>query len=301
MNVFVIIVTYNAMRWIERCLQSLRLSTVPVNVLVVDNLSSDGTVSYIKNHFPEVTVFEQKVNLGFGQGNNIGIRYALQQSADYMLLLNQDAWIDPDMLERLLPYDDGKILLSPVHLNGTHTALDHNFRQNAVERSGYRSMLESDPLLKHATGCYPAKEICAACWLLSRSLVERIGGFNPLFFHYNEDNNYQHRLFYHGYSIAWVGSAYVCHDREYREHIPVKYHRVRQELLLRSSDINVSRIKCFFHQCRYGLGVIHQAFIDREPVAIWYLLRAFMELAFCTHGKVSASRRQEKILQSNWL
>ena len=205
------------------------------------------------------------------------------------------------MLSVLLPYDDGKTLLSPVHLNGGHTAIDHNFLKNAVIRSGYSKLLDSDALLAHASGLHPAQEICAACWLISKSILENIGGFNPLFFHYNEDNNYQHRLFYHGYRIAWVGGTYVCHDREFRDDTIIKYYRVRQDLVLRSSDINHSRLMGFLLQIRYGMGTLHESFTRRDFTGFRYFLKAAWDLATHDFGAVARSRKAEKQLQANWL
>ncbi len=291
------------MRWIERCLGSLRASTVSVVPVVIDNGSKDDTVACIRSQFPDAILFCQTKNLGFGQGNNLGIRYAMQQGADYVLLLNQDAWIDADMLQKVLPYDDGKVLLSPVHLNGAHTAIDRNFLKNAVIRSGYKDLLSADVLLSNAEGLHPAREICAACWLMSHKLIEQIGGFNPLFFHYNEDNNYQHRLHYHGYKVAWVGGCYVCHDREFRDDSPIKYYRVRQELILRSTDINYSRLKGFLLQVRYGLATIHESFLrhDFTFTGFRYFLKAAFDLATHNFGAVARSRSAERKLQSNWL
>ena len=84
MKIYVIIVTYNAMRnsWIDRCISSLRVSTVPVEIIIVDNDSIDGTREYVPANFPEVIWMPQEKNLGFGQGNNVGIRYALDHRAD---------------------------------------------------------------------------------------------------------------------------------------------------------------------------------------------------------------------------
>lgn len=136
MTILTIIVTYNAMKWIDRCIGSLQQSTIPTDIFIVDNGSTDGTIDYIRHHFPEVRLSVQKQNLGFGQANNIGLRLAISEQYDYVLLLNQDAWIASDMLQQLLDAADGQSLLSPVHLNGQGTALDRNFQRNAVERGG---------------------------------------------------------------------------------------------------------------------------------------------------------------------
>jgi N-acetylglucosaminyl-diphospho-decaprenol L-rhamnosyltransferase len=72
-EIHIIIVTYNAMKWAERCFTSLRTSSVPVKSIVIDNGSVDGTQDYIKNNFPEVDFTQSQTNLGFGKANNIGI------------------------------------------------------------------------------------------------------------------------------------------------------------------------------------------------------------------------------------
>ena len=102
-SIYTIIVTYNGLKWYDRCFGSLRTSDVPVHTVVIDNASSDGSVAYIREHFPEVTVIEEKENLGFAKANNVGMRYALDHGADYVFLLNQDAWIvQPDTLARMI-------------------------------------------------------------------------------------------------------------------------------------------------------------------------------------------------------
>jgi len=101
-KLFVVIVTYKGQRWYERCFDSLRHSTLPVQTIVVDNASNDGTVEYIKEYFPEIHLIESKENLGFGRANNIAMRYALDNGCDYVFLLNQDAWVEPDTFEKLV-------------------------------------------------------------------------------------------------------------------------------------------------------------------------------------------------------
>ena len=134
-KVYTILVTYNAMPWIERCIGSLQASSMPTKVIVVDNHSADATMDFIRSHYPDIILLPQERNLGFGQANNIGIRYALEHDATHVLLLNQDAWIEEKMIETLLQYDDNNSLLSPIHLNGEGDAIDANFKRNAIERS----------------------------------------------------------------------------------------------------------------------------------------------------------------------
>ena len=96
MKIFAIVITYNGQKWYDRCFGSLSASETPVEIVVVDNASSDDTVGFIKERFPGVHLIESKENLGFAKANNIGIRYALDNDADFVFLLNQDAWIEKD-------------------------------------------------------------------------------------------------------------------------------------------------------------------------------------------------------------
>ena len=76
-EIFAIIVTYNGMQWIKHCIESLMESTVPMQIIVIDNNSNDGTLEFIKKNYSSVITFPMNKNLGFGQANNVGIRLLL--------------------------------------------------------------------------------------------------------------------------------------------------------------------------------------------------------------------------------
>src|ERR1700760_3358667 len=102
MKIYTIIVSYNAEHLIADCLTSVLNSTILNSVIVVDNFSTDNTVQIIKNKFPGIQLIENEKNLGFGMANNIGISVAVKDQADYVLLLNQDAFLEKDTLEKLV-------------------------------------------------------------------------------------------------------------------------------------------------------------------------------------------------------
>lgn len=209
-QVYVIIVTYNGLQWVDACLGSLRRSTAPLHTVVVDNCSTDGTADAIAERFPEVHLIRSKENLRFGRGNNVGIRYAREHCADYYFLLNQDAWIYPDTIARLLAADDERCgLLSPVHLNGTGEKMDFMFRRYLFKGN----KASNKTLLEGFTAPREVDFVNAAAWLLPRRTIECVGGFDPLFSHYGEDNNYCHRILHHGLVIRVVPGARICHDR----------------------------------------------------------------------------------------
>ncbi|MBP3763032.1 MAG: glycosyltransferase family 2 protein [Bacteroidales bacterium] len=215
MKIFAIIVTYNGMRWYDRCLGSLRESELPVETIVVDNASNDGSVAYIKEHFPEVCLIESKENLGFAKANNIGIRQALDEGADYVFLLNQDAWVEGNTLTELVKtFTENKNvgIASPVHLNGHSSGLDSMFALYAGID------FTSDAYMRHLRPYYEVPFVNAAVWLVSRHCIETVGGFDTLLFsHYGEDANYCQRVHYHRMRILIATHCTACHDRETRE------------------------------------------------------------------------------------
>ncbi len=215
MEVYIIIVTYNAMPWIEQCLKSTANNTV----IVVDNASSDDTLAYIQAEHSGVISLPQKTNLGFGQANNIGISYALDLGADYVFLLNQDAYLEPACIAQLINYqikfpEFG--ILSPLHLNGQGDRLDKNFSYH-VNYQANPDFYSDFVLNKPKKEIYEVPFVNAAGWLLSTSCIKVVGGFDPVFFHYGEDDNYCQRLKYHGFKIGVCKELRLMHDRETRK------------------------------------------------------------------------------------
>lgn len=248
MIVYTIIVTYNGIKWVDFCLGSLRLSSIKTTPIVIDNNSTDNTVQYIRSNYPEAIVFAQEQNLGFGQANNIGLRYALANNADYVLLLNQDAAIAPNMLELCLAQSDGTSLLSPIHMNGDGTRVDNSFRDSSLIKC---TELINDMCAGAIKSYYSCGEICAACWLLPTSIIKKIGGFNPLFFHYSEDNNYYHRLVYHHVPTRLIPAAKVFHDRrEYGNKTAFNQQWLKGNLLLCATNINLTASQRLAKYCR---------------------------------------------------
>jgi len=212
----VIIVAHNAIPWIDNCLGSIDLSRY--KVVVVDNDSTDDTVTQIKSNYSEVVLFQQDQNLGFGQANNIGISYALKQGAEQVFLLNQDAYIVEDAIEKLIEFQKNNTeygILSPIHLNADKTRLDRNF-SNYVRYDKNPYFFSDHVIGNSLKKVYDVPFVNAAGWLISKSCLMTVGGFDPIFFHYGEDDNYCQRLRYHGFKIGILPKCYLIHDREDR-------------------------------------------------------------------------------------
>lgn len=211
MKVFVIVVTYNGRKWYDRCIGSLQTSSVPMDIIVIDNASSDKSGEYIKEKFPDVRLIESKTNLGFAKANNIGIKIAIENGADYVFLLNQDAWIQPNTIHELVESckkDDSIGIVSPMHLNGAGNRLDDFFT------SYLPSDCVSDMFLNKNQPEYETTFVNAAAWLITKQCINKVGGFDTLLFrHYGEDNNYCQRVNYHGFKIIINTLVLINHDR----------------------------------------------------------------------------------------
>lgn len=204
------------MNWAEKCFSSLRKSSVSVQTIVVDNGSTDGTQDFIKGNFPEVKFIQSDENLGFGKANNIGIETAYKNGADFFYLMNQDAWIYEDSVEKLLNVFDNYSkkeeigILSPMHLDGSEKKLDI-FLDKYISQN-FETRMISDFYLNSEKPFYEISFINAAHWFIPKDTIEKVGGFNPYFFHYGEDNEYVNRLHFHGKKILLCTKSKVVHD-----------------------------------------------------------------------------------------
>ena len=215
-----IVVTYNAAPWIERSLESLR--GTDAELIVIDNGSTDGTVELVRERFPEARLVEHE-NRGFGAGNNAGMRLG---SGRYFLLLNPDAWLTGDALERLVAFADehpeagvvGPRLLNPDgslqrSVRGYPTPwrlateyfflrklAPHSQALNALFGAGFdhESVREADYLF-------------GACLLVRRDAVDSIGGFDEEFFLMSEEVDWCYRFRQAGWDVLFYPGAEVVH------------------------------------------------------------------------------------------
>lgn len=299
-KIFVIVVTFKGQRWYDRCFGSLRKSEIPVQVVAVDNSPGEEDAEYIKTNFPEVHLIKTNENLGFGRANNLGMRYALDNGCDYVFLLNQDAWLDaPDTLSKLVAIAEKHPeygIVSPIHLNAEHTAINMQIGLGAHHRN---EKLLSDLYLDSVGDIYETNYVNAAAWLLPKKTLETIGGFDPIFKHYEEDDNYLNRVQYHGLKIGVCPTARIVHDHKDSELSDERLQlRQKQFLLVGWTDINkpFSSTSIYRYNLRKWLqfllvGKIKQA---KEHRAVAQYCREMKK-------SVELSRRENMKSQASWL
>lgn len=129
-KIFIIIVNWNGKQDTLTCLSSLHsLDYSNYQIVIVDNGSNDGSISAIKLQFPHHLLLENHTNLGFTGGNNVGIQYALNHKADFILLLNNDTKVSSDLLKRFIlgfqQFPKAGILGAKIYLMQNEEKLDH--------------------------------------------------------------------------------------------------------------------------------------------------------------------------------
>jgi N-acetylglucosaminyl-diphospho-decaprenol L-rhamnosyltransferase len=216
--VSVVVVTYNALPLLERSLESVRGH----ETIVVDHGSSDGTVDFVRERFPDARVIEQE-NLGFGAGNNTGMRAA---AGDYFLLLNADAWVLGDGIERLVEFAEANpdaAVVGPKLLNPDGT-LQRSVRgypstwRIATEYLFLRKLAPRSRLFNAFYGAgfdhesvREAEFLGGACLLVRRAAFERVGGFDEDFFMMSEEVDWCYRFRQAGWKVLFYPGAEVVH------------------------------------------------------------------------------------------
>jgi GT2 family glycosyltransferase len=258
-KIYVIVVTYNGLHWLGNCLESLRKSTYPIQTLVIDNASMDDTISFIQLNYPEVIIIENKENQGFGKANNTGIKYALEHKADYIYLLNQDAWIDRDVIDgliQLMEKNPEYAIISPMQYTGDGKNLDKSF-QYLFSPDFCENILNDLILNNLKSELYPVKFVMAAHWMIRVDALKDTGGFSSLFKHYGEDHDLINRLLFYGWKIAIAPHFKGYHDREYRkEAVETKIHILYARYLAQASNINKPAFRVFQYFLQFSVNIL---------------------------------------------
>jgi N-acetylglucosaminyl-diphospho-decaprenol L-rhamnosyltransferase len=216
-DVSVVVVTLNALPWLERSLESVRGH----ETIVVDHGSTDGTVETARA-FPDVRVVEQE-NRGFGGGNNAGMRVA---AGRYFFLLNADAWVVDDGLERLVAFADahpGAAVVGP-RLRNPDGSLQRSVRgfptvwRLATEYLFLRKLAPRSPVLNPLyAGGFDHDETREVEWLYGAALLVRreaadaVGLFDERFFMFSEETDWMYRFHAAGWKVLFHPGAEVVH------------------------------------------------------------------------------------------
>lgn len=221
-----VVVNHNGGVGLRRCLESLGPPRAELEVLLVDNASSDGSPALVREAFPWMRVLAQAVNLGFGAANNLAAASAAGES---LLLLNADAWLEPGALGRLadrLESDDRLALVAPrlLYPDGRRQfswSPERGVLGEALQQ--LRNPHEARAWV-HGPAARLASRIAgplwytAACVLLRAVAFREVGGFDERFFMYFEDVDLCLRLRAAGWRLADEPAAVARHAGGFARH-----------------------------------------------------------------------------------
>jgi GT2 family glycosyltransferase len=217
-DVSVGVVTYNAMPWLEQCLESVR----GVEAVVVDHGSTDGTLELVRERFPEVALVEEE-NRGLAFGWYTGVE---RTTGRYVLLLNADAWLDPGALDALVAFADARPDAAVVgpRLRFPDGRLQRSVRgfptlwRLATEFLFLRRLAPGTRALNafygagfdHA-GVREAEVVMGAVWLVRRAAIEQVGPADDAFFLFSEETDWAFRFRKAGWKVVFFPGAGATH------------------------------------------------------------------------------------------
>lgn len=215
-SVFICILNWNKMNDTLMCLRSMEAQGYQnLRLVVVDNGSTDGSVSAFRELGNRIDLIENKENLGFTGGCNAAMRHALAQGADYVWLVNNDSECAPGTLGRLVSYAEARPeigMVSPI-ITDRQSGKD-NFAVSRLDlATGITAETADAASAEEMQERYPGQIMLkGTALLLKRSLIERIGFLDDRFFAYCEDNDYSVRCAAAGFRAACVTTERVYHD-----------------------------------------------------------------------------------------
>src|SRR5262245_23778385 len=212
-DITVIVVSYNTAHLLDRMFAALEASrgTLKLQIIVIDNASSDGSVEILRAKYPGVELIENSVNVGFGRANNQALP---RLSGRYVLLLNTDAFVAPDTLRKTVSFmdvhphcgvlgvkivgEDGApqwscpVFPSPWGLNNLRWLWRRCFSGSQVKETGWDHTSERE--CDYVLGCF---------YLTRREVIEQVGLFDPRYFLYFEETDHCRAVRQAGWSVIY--------------------------------------------------------------------------------------------------
>lgn len=238
-RVLVAVLTYNGAALTVDCLASLRKSIYSaLDIVVVDNASTDDTPKIVSTHFPEVLVIETGKNLGYAEGNNVGIRYALAHGYDYVFLLNNDTVVDPFAITALVEAGEQQPdtgVIGPKVLYHDRPNLIYSAGGRIDWVRGKTHMLGIDQPDAPPFDQPADVDFINGCALLARcSAIAQAGLLDPRFGMYFEETEWCVRIARHGWRIHYTPTSRILHkvDPLKQDWSPrIAYYMTRNRLL----------------------------------------------------------------------
>lgn len=260
MNKFVciVILNWNGFKDTIKCLESCgELNYSNFRTLVVDNGSADGSEKIIREHFPDIPFIQTGKNLGFAGGNNVGIRHALEQGADYIWILNNDTVVDKtclDFMIRAAEADPGIGMVgNKIYYHRNHGTIWYAGGTVDLEKGGLTHHIGKDC---KDDGSFdmpgPTGYVTGCSVLVKKETVQDIGLLDENYFLYFEDVDWSLKARQKGWKLFYEPKAKLWHRegarREKNYSDKFIYYSIRNRLYL---------MKCFAHKKMWRCHFLH--------------------------------------------
>ena len=216
-KVAIIIINWNSFDFTNDCLNSLsEIDYKDAEVVLVDNCSTDDSLARLKATYPDLHYVENDDNLGFSEGNNSGITYALEKGFEYLLLLNNDTFVEPDFLSKMM-----EVLEADAMVGAVQPKIYYNHDRQLIWSAGgkFSNAITHSWMIgynKNDTGSYDERRevdwITGCAFLVRSSVVRKVGGLSDLFFYgCYDDVDWSLRIRKAGYQLLYCPESVVYH------------------------------------------------------------------------------------------
>jgi len=279
-KLYVVIISYNKIEPVIKAIKSCRESYPKSKIILIDNSENLEIFKELKHKLgvlSDIVFIKNESNLGFSKAVNQGIKIALENNADYVLLVNDDAYVDKDCIPQLLEAlenNEKALLAGPTifyknepnkiwHTGGYFNKLLGNikipYKNKIINPNSFKKMHSKE--VDFLTGCV---------LMIKKEAYEKIGYFNEELFFYAEDLDYSLRVKKAGYKLLWVPSAFAWHDidmKKGRTSPFVMYNLARNNIIVRKKHFN----SLYF----YYYLLLH--FFVYTPYRVYQILRGSKE------------------------
>ena len=217
MQLSVIILNYNVRYFLELCIQSVQeaIKDIDGEIIVVDNNSSDDSCAMVREKFPQIKRIENKENIGFSKGNNIGVAQAI---GEYICILNPDTVVAENTFTKLIQFAKEKQNLGAIGcqlIDGSGKFLTESKRNIPVVKVAFQKMIGNSKnyyanhLQENEIGKIDI--LVGAFMFMKRSLYNQVQGFDEDYFMYGEDIDLSFKIIKAGFDNYYFGESKVIH------------------------------------------------------------------------------------------
>jgi GT2 family glycosyltransferase len=217
-KVYIIILNFNSYEDTIECIRSLEnISYSNYEIIIVDNNSKDNSVQEINKNCPNYKLLVSKENLGYANGNNMGIKFALEQGAEYVCILNNDVIVEPNFLESIIETfntDDTIGMVGPcvceysdrnvIQAMGAYINLYRGLAMGQYERQHYNQIEKKRIDVDYIGG---------ACFIVKAKVIRDIGLIPENYFLFYEETEFCLRARKFGYKLICIHDSKVYHKR----------------------------------------------------------------------------------------